>query len=142
MFYDMTTTQDFPYITNGNNTASELTSTAFPSSVDTAEAGKLQLRIRESKFPKGAYEFTISGSISSTSLANYVLGRYSLDGGTTWYDFSVKVDDVNADKMFHQVISMTDFLGQTFDYIAQFKKTAGTDTVNISSSNIIMRRVG
>ena len=44
--------------------------------------------------------------------------------------------------MFHQVISMTDFLGQTFDYIAQFKKTAGTDTVNISSSNIIMHRVG
>ena len=141
MSTDITTTEKFPYKRDGIDNSVALTEVTFPAGVGTTPAGNVQLRLQEAKLPKGIYELTISGNITSTNIANHVNGRLSYDGGSTWENFSVKADIVGERSLFSQVIPLVDFKGETIDYVVQFKKQTGTDTVTLVYADLTMKRV-
>lgn len=137
---DITTTLEFPYAREGVE-GFTLTSDSFPSDIDIAEAGKLQLRMRESDLPRGDYEFTVSAMVDSGNLSNIPTGRLTINGGALWDEFTVKVDSINQSKLMQFTIPMIDYSGATTDFILQFKKSLATDVVGLSYCNMTMRRV-
>ena len=142
MSSDISTTKQFPYSRRGIDASYELTSNAYASTVGTAEAGKLELRLQETSFPKGDYELTISGLAVSDNVLNIPTGRYSTDGGSTWNEFTNTIDVVSVDKPFAIIIPMMNFSGATTDYVLQFKKSLVTDTVTLTNCDLTMKRVG
>lgn len=139
---DITTTLKFPYKRKGIDTSFTLTSNAYPTTVGTAEAGKLELRMQEVNLTKGDYELTLSGLAVSDNLLNIPTGRYSMDGGSTWVEFTNEVDVVSVGKPFVIRIPMVGFSGATTDYVLQFKKSLVTDAVSLTNCDITMKRVG
>lgn len=139
---DITTTAKFPYRVSALDGTFTITGTTYPASIDTAEAGKLQLRLTENEFPKGDYEITLSGIVTSTNLLNIPTGRFSLDGGATWNGFTSEVESTTLGKTFTFQTQLIEFSGAYTDLIVQMIKSIGTDTVTATFCSIAMKRVG
>ena len=139
----LTTTQEFPFFYSGRDQDFILNPEPFPASVDTSEAGKLQLRLKEQKIrlPKGNYEAVISGTVKSTDLATIPLGRFSLDGGSTWENFTCQADNVTDNKLFSVTVLMNDYSGSDLDIILQMvKSSAGTGAVTVGRACVTIKR--
>lgn len=98
--------------------------------------------MREALLPKGDYELSISGVAFSGNLLNIPTGRLSINGGSTWMEFTNEVDTITGGKLFNLTIPMIEYSGATTDFILQFKKSLATDTVSLSYCDLTMKRVG
>ena len=138
---DMTTTEKFPFRRTGIDSDFIVTSDAFPANVNVSEAGKLQIRLRETKFPKGDYEVIISGRVTIDNLLNIPVARLSKDGGATWTTYSLEAETTTDGKSFTHAFPLINYSGANLDYIMQLKKSLATDTLTASDFDIMVKRV-
>lgn len=141
MSTDITTTLKFPFSRSGISSDFIVTSDAFPASVDVAEAGKLQVRLIHNSLPKGDYQILISGRFTIDNLLNIPIGRYSKDGGTTWYDFALESSSVTEGNLFATNLYLMKYSGVDLDCVIQLRKGLATDVMTVTACDVSVQRV-
>ena len=139
---DITTTNKFPFARVGIDATYTITSNAY-ATVGTTETGKFEIRMQENNLPSGDYELAISGIVTSDNLLNVPTGRLSINGGTSWDEFTVKAESTTIGKTFGYTLPMIGYSGANTDFVLQFKKSlADADAMTLLTCDLTVKRVG
>ena len=87
----------------------------------------------------GLYEIKISKTFQYNKTGKSALFRWSLDGGTTWEDFSIEVKDITNKTSESYVFPLT-HAGGTLDIKLEAGRESDAGILNIDYANIIVER--
>jgi len=87
----------------------------------------------------GVYEIKISKTFQYNKTGKSALFRWSLDGGSTWEDFSIEVKDITNKTSESYVFPLT-HAGGTLDIKLEAGRESNAGILNIDYANIIVER--
>jgi len=113
----------------------------FPASLDSPAADQPQVRIQHTPLEDGAYILALSATYNINAANNSAVGRFSLDGGSTWEQFSRESKD-STDRITIDYNFPIDFAaGVPIDVVLQLRKETDTNTMQVFFMNLWIQRV-